>query len=207
MCQKWHYDSIYSLNLFKRLYKKRSKSADKITLVDTGCGDGGKIKSYLKFCSKIVGLDTSIEDLKKAQKVGIDVINGDAQNLPFSNDAFEIVTSFHVIEHLKDDLNHLREIFRILKRGGGLIIVTPNLERLTSKLSFRKELPQEHLKEYTFKELSNILHQVNFASFEIHQIFLGVAINFLGKNIQIGFKNFPSFLKKYSNWLVAFAMK
>lgn len=207
MRKKWHYDAIYFLNLFKGLYKERLKSSDKITLADVGCGDGKNIKPYLKFCSKIVGLDKSMEDLKKAQKTGIDVINGDAQNLPFSNEAFEIVTSFHVIEHLKDDLNHLREIFRILKPGGFSIIVTPNLERLTSKLLFRKELPQEHLREYTLKGLSNILQQVNFVSFEIHQVFLGVAANFLGNYVQLGFKNFPSFLKKYSNWFVVSAIK
>ena len=145
MRKKWHYDTIYVLDLFKKFYSEKLKSIDEVVLADIGCADGQKIKPYREFCSRIVGLDKSMEDLKKAQKTGIDVINGDAQILPFPDDSFEVVTSIHVIEHLEEDLKHLREMYRILKPAGALVMLTPNSERLTSKL-FRRPLPKEHLR-------------------------------------------------------------
>jgi ubiquinone/menaquinone biosynthesis C-methylase UbiE len=44
-------------------------------------------------------------------------VNCDARNLPFKDGTFNVVTCFHVIEHIEDGLTVLEGIFRVLKRG------------------------------------------------------------------------------------------
>lgn len=49
--------------------------------------------------------------------------------------AFELLTMLHVIEHIKNDKMALREIYRVLKKDGTALIVTPNANRFTKLYS------------------------------------------------------------------------
>ena len=51
------------------------------------------------------------------------VVGMDLQRLTFSNDTFDIVLCVHVLEHVMDDRRALAEIYRVLKRPGGLAII------------------------------------------------------------------------------------
>jgi ubiquinone/menaquinone biosynthesis C-methylase UbiE len=53
------------------------------------------------------------------------LVQGDALNLPFKDESFDIVTAFEVIEHLYDPQKALGEIRRILKMDGIALISTP----------------------------------------------------------------------------------
>ena len=54
--------------------------------------------------------------------------------LPFKNEFFDVVTCLEVIEHLHNPDNLIKEIYRVLKPGGVLILSTPNLASLTNRL-------------------------------------------------------------------------
>ena len=63
---------------------------------------------------------------------GLDNVRGDALNLPFKDNAFDIVGLFDVIEHFDDDQAVLREARRVLKKDGLLVITVPALSELWS---------------------------------------------------------------------------
>ena len=46
--------------------------------------------------------------------------------LPFENETFDCVVSFQVIEHIADDKEFVREVHRVLRKGGRFIVTTPN---------------------------------------------------------------------------------
>jgi len=70
----------------------------------------------------------------------------------FSDEYFDLVTMIHVIEHLDSPYNVLKEIHRILKPGGKLIILTPNLNSLVRYLL--KVMKKEH-EWYGFMDITH----------------------------------------------------
>ena len=61
---------------------------------------------------------------------------GDASKLPFKDESWDVVASFDTIEHLLVPDDFLLESFRVLRKGGRLVIMTPNLADIYSRLFF-----------------------------------------------------------------------
>jgi len=72
---------------------------------------------------------------------------GDALNLPFRDDSIDEMFAGHVIEHLKDPLQFLKECRRVLRRGGIVTVVTPNF------LSRNAYLDPDHKHVFNFLKL------------------------------------------------------
>lgn len=73
-------------------------------------------------------------------------------DLPFEDNAFDVVTSFETIEHVKDDKGQVKEVLRVLKNGGLYIVSTPNA---WSKHLFGKT--KYHVRDYTYEEITSLL--------------------------------------------------
>ena len=94
-------------------------------LLDAGCG------RYLKFCREfsqqadVVGIDLEpiLETGNQCRPFGV---RGDLSRLPFPAEAFDIIISRSVVEHLEDPEVVFREFSRVLKPGGKVVIITPN---------------------------------------------------------------------------------
>lgn len=67
-------------------------------VLDVGCGDGRKTIVHMDIIEFLIGLDMDLKHLKEAKMRGIYVVRGDATKLPFKNDSFDAILSFHVIE-------------------------------------------------------------------------------------------------------------
>jgi SAM-dependent methyltransferase len=89
------------------------------TLLDIGCGK----KPYKNIfnCKNYIGLESAatLHGLKE-----VDLI-GNALLLPFKNESFDSVVSFQVMEHIPEPEIFLKEIFRVLKNGGKVIMTSP----------------------------------------------------------------------------------
>jgi len=99
-------------------------------VLDIGCGDGwfGKLIKD-KFKAEVHGIDISIKPLKYAKKRGIITKRFDLSKnkWPYPNNYFDLIVAGDVIEHLYDTENFIKECKRILKKGGEIIISTPNI--------------------------------------------------------------------------------
>jgi len=96
-------------------------------VLDVGCGTGVLFPMLLEKVGqegRIVALDISGEMLKQAQAKGypVECVQGDAQSLPLSDATFDWVICNAVFPHFPDKLRALREIRRVLKDGGRLVI-------------------------------------------------------------------------------------
>ncbi|VVB75987.1 Ubiquinone/menaquinone biosynthesis C-methyltransferase UbiE [Candidatus Tiddalikarchaeum anstoanum] len=97
-------------------------------VLDIGCGWG----AFLEFLPKKVeafGLDNNETFIKYAAKKGLNVKLGDAKKLQFKDGVFDAVCSDCVIEHLDNRYEIIKEWSRVLKKGGKMMLVFPDIRR------------------------------------------------------------------------------
>lgn len=154
--------------IIKLLIKEKGK------LLDLGFGRGYLENEIVKnnLDLKLFGIDIStfaVESIKKEIKGKF--IKGDVIKLPFRNNLFEIVVSLEIMEHISpsNTFKVLREIYRVLKKNGKLIISIPLNERLEILINEGENL-SGHVRNYS-KEL--IKAELEISGFElIHEFSL-----------------------------------
>lgn len=100
-----------------------------------------------------IGVDASFEAALHVRKTTtIPVVLGDLTRLPFRTSAFDGVTTGETLEHLDDDAGAVREIGRILKKGGACIATVPALRSLWTA----SDDYYEHRRRYSREELSRL---------------------------------------------------
>ncbi|MBL4734487.1 MAG: class I SAM-dependent methyltransferase [Flavobacteriales bacterium] len=110
-------------------------------ILDIGCGTGEMVRDLMSPERQIYGLDISPNMIKiaqekcakpKVEKCEVSLGTGDIENLAFDDQSFDLVICSGVIEYLKDDNASLKELKRVIKPEGYLII------NVTNKFSVRK---------------------------------------------------------------------
>jgi len=125
-------------------YPKFAKSTWN-TLLDLGSADGVMSAGAASKVKHVYCLDPSLYSLKllKMRKLrNLNPVCGISENLPFSDNFFDGVFNIFVIEHLKTSIPFLKEIFRVLKPNGSLVISTDTkfFDRFTRfLLEFKKK--------------------------------------------------------------------
>lgn len=99
-------------------------------LLDVGCGSGELLERMQSLDWRVEGLDFDAKAVQVAQEYGLKVRLGTLEEQYYPEGSFDAITMSHVIEHVHDPLALLSECRRILKPGGCLVVVTPNLGSL-----------------------------------------------------------------------------
>ena len=102
-------------------------------ILDNGCGVGEYMTRFAELTPSIYGLEYDTDYVSSASSQGHKVVQGASERLPFSDEAFDLVLSHEVLEHVEDDRAALEEIVRVLRTpksetsgGGRLILFVPN---------------------------------------------------------------------------------
>jgi len=85
---------------------------------------------------RVICADIDESFLERYREKGFEITRVDlnAEMLPLESGTVDLVTAFEVVEHLRDKDNMLKEVYRVLKQGGLLIISTPNLAAWANRL-------------------------------------------------------------------------
>lgn len=96
-------------------------------LLDAGCGTGWFSKAAVERGAIVTSMDIGENLLEQvSRKCNSQRVVGSILNIPFPDETFDIVMSSEVIEHVPDPDKAIVELFRVLKKGGTLILTTPN---------------------------------------------------------------------------------
>jgi len=95
-----------------------------IKILDVGCGTGANLEMLSQF-GAAEGVDVSDEALEFCRQKGLKVQKGLAEEMPFPDKSFDLVTALDVVEHLDDDVAGLREMRRVMADDGRALIFVP----------------------------------------------------------------------------------
>lgn len=148
--------------LHERTYRHAMTYVEGKTVLEFGCGDGYGTRMLAERAVQVTGIDVSLQTIEAArlkyaarnlhfQHVR-DVSEAD---LPFAERTFDVVVSFQVIEHVASPDRYLMEAARVLKKGGVILVSTPNAA--ARLLPFQNPWNKFHLKEYTPAQLKDQL--------------------------------------------------
>lgn len=107
-------------------------------ILDVGCGDGA-VAEFLQesLGAKVIGIDISKEAVSKALERGVKArVLSSEDKFPFKDNTFDAVFWGDNIEHLFNPLDTGREIKRVLKKGGKLILSCPNMGYLRYRIFY-----------------------------------------------------------------------
>jgi len=112
-----------SLKLLCKLFKPLLRP--KMVILDAGCGRANfVVEQFRKSIDKAVGIDVSPKETE-GNVILDQIVYGQLENLPFANESFDVVLSQWVLEHLESPAEVFCEIFRVLKKKGALVFITP----------------------------------------------------------------------------------
>lgn len=139
------------LKTLKTLFSKTLKSEFSGKVLDVGSGDG----SLVQVCNQN-GIDAQGIDIPQG-------INFEKDKLPFGDNEFKIAIMYSVLEHLERPGNILLEVYRVLKNGGKLIIITTNFE-LENLLLCGRDFYNDptHIHPYNRKSIRTLMRMYKF---------------------------------------------
>jgi 2-polyprenyl-3-methyl-5-hydroxy-6-metoxy-1,4-benzoquinol methylase len=127
-------------------------------LLDVGCGNGAFLAKMRHLGWETVGveLDEKAADVAKTE-FDMEVFIGSLDGAGFADESFDAITLSHVLEHVGQPLELFRQCRRLLRRGGRIVVTTPNAESLGHRL-FKAdwrglEVPR-HLKVFSLRALA-----------------------------------------------------
>ena len=128
----WWHRGLHKI-LLDQLERYNIKSRH-LSILDAGCGTG-KVLELAGDYGSVCGIDNSSEALRFARlrDKKSRLLQGNVSQLPFKNDAFDVLINFDVLYSLDDDIGALKEFHRSLKASGLLILNLPAYNFLSSR--------------------------------------------------------------------------
>ncbi len=152
-------DVIASDNpIHQRLLKAYYLSLEYISgrVLEVGCGEGRGVELIGPTAESYTGIDKIPQAINHLKATYPDRDFRQITIPPFSglrDNEYSVVVSFQVIEHIRNDLEFLKEIRRVLKPDGIALITTPNIKRSLSRNPW-------HIREYTADQLAFLAERV-----------------------------------------------
>jgi SAM-dependent methyltransferase len=127
-------------------------------ILDVGCGTGANLEMLAQF-GDAEGVDVSAEALAFCRERGLTKVRqGEAERLPYDDESFDLVTGLDVVEHLDDDVAGLKEMRRVLRPGGYVLLFVPAFMFLWGV----QDDISHHRRRYTRSGLEQVIHATGF---------------------------------------------
>lgn len=127
-------------------------------VLEAGCGGGGNFEELARL-GPVTGLEPSEAALAAARQRGVaEVSQGRIEAMPFDDASFDLAAALDVIEHADDDGVAFRELRRVVKDGGFLLVTVPAYPRLWGP----HDVANEHRRRYLRRTLSSAVQDTGW---------------------------------------------
>jgi len=148
--------------IIQTIIKNELNTNESLKILDVGCGTGGTT-SELKKLGEVYGIDFSFSALQFSTKRGLQVLKGAVNKLPFLDDTFDMITMFDALEHIEDDFLVVKELSRIIKKTGMIVITVPAYQFLWSD----HDVTVSHYRRYNSKSISDVVTKGGLSIFRM----------------------------------------
>jgi 2-polyprenyl-3-methyl-5-hydroxy-6-metoxy-1,4-benzoquinol methylase len=135
-------------------------------LLDVGCGTGDFLKVAQRDGWQVTGTELSTTAAEKiASRLNIPIMTGEITSLQLPEASYDLITSYHVIEHLIEPLAMLRRLYQLISNEGAVFLETPNIDSLGARLrgaEWSHIIPPEHITYFQPRSLQFALRQAGF---------------------------------------------
>jgi ubiquinone/menaquinone biosynthesis C-methylase UbiE len=122
-------DTALPLNLRKRMaaIERCAGPLERRRVLDCGCGAGDYLDAIERRGAVAVGVECWARKLEspRRSRAGARLVEGDLEALAFPDRSFDVALLNEVLEHVPDDRRALVEVFRVLRPGGRLVLLSP----------------------------------------------------------------------------------
>jgi ubiquinone/menaquinone biosynthesis C-methylase UbiE len=149
-------------------------------ILDIGCGGGKGVQELARSCSngKVYGIDYSEDMVQLSKKVNetlikkglVEIKSGAVSSLPFADNMFDLVTAFETYYFWPNLIDDLKEINRILKPGGTLLVVNEVYKDEQFETRNTKWANLSDMRLHTPDEYKDFLTEAGYHSVEIDNI-------------------------------------
>ena len=157
-------------NKFKIATNRQQTTDNSQNILDIGCGVGDFLNYAKEKGCNITGIEPSEDARKIAEsKLGTKIFSPEElQNIP--NESFDIVTMWHVLEHVADLKTEIHHLERIVKKNGRLVLALPNYKSFDAEYYKDKwaayDVPR-HLNHFSRTSIKNIFNTTAFQLIDI----------------------------------------
>ncbi len=185
-----HYDGDYYREWIEHQRKRRAamwrkrldrveKAAHRGRLLDVGCGEGMFLCEAAARGWMTWGTELSPYAARYASTaLGREIFCGELYDASFPQEFFDVVTLWHVLEHVREPARYLAEIRRVIRPGGLLVIAVPNVDDLLMQAAYRivrgrplrlfsKEDREIHLYHFSARTIGMYLERFGFSAIRI----------------------------------------
>lgn len=149
--------------VYQRSVLAYKRAAERVSgeVLEIGTGMGYGIEVVAPAAASYTTIDKSVPQLVELP-ANVTFRQMQVPPIGFEDESFDYVISFQVIEHIKQDIDFVREIHRVLRPGGKVIITTPNAPMSLTRNPW-------HIREYKSEELHN-LFEVHFRDVKVEGV-------------------------------------
>ncbi len=136
-------------------------------LLEVGCGAGEMLRQMADLGWEVAGLDPDPKACTVARERALEIKCGSLEEARYPSDYFDAVIMNHVLEHIGNPHEILKECFRVLRPGGRIVITTPNAASLGHRVfgtAWRGIEAPRHLFIFTPGSLHMLLDSIGFES-------------------------------------------
>jgi len=131
------------------------------SVLDVGCGTGQFVQMMAGRAKSVEGIDVSAECIDIARS---NALNCSLKDFLSVTSKYDVITMWHVVEHLREPRSYLEQAHRVLNPGGWLLVETPVIGAISRSFgaSWRYYLPVEHLNLFTQESLFSACAEAGF---------------------------------------------
>ncbi len=203
--EREHFYYVTKRYLIDKILEKFSKK--NLQILDLGCGTGWELEILSNY-GQVIGLDGSKTAIKICSKRNFKklILYEIKKKLPFKGESFDLICAFDLLEHLQYDGLIVKEINRVLKKGGYCLFTVPAYQFLFS--SHDRSL--NHLRRYSRAEilqLFDIFQIIKLSYFNMLLFLIALPLRLISKNKKTMIKSnlyikTPNFINKILIYLL-----